>query len=327
MHNSPATALHSPLSSELTELADFQDAARRYLEAAKAPSTRHAYRRDWDAFASWCQTHGLQPLPADPSAVALYLAALADSGLSPSTIGRRSAAIAAAHRGAGLESPTTHPGVREVTRGIRRTHGTHRREVEPVTTAILRRMLTAIDSESAKGLRDRAVLLVGYAGALRRSELVALNVHDARSQEDGVTLRIRQSKTDQEGRGRTIALPYGSHLDTCPVQALSTWLDVVGAEHGPIFRRVRRGDHVTDARLRDQSVALIVKRTARAAGLNPAVFSGHSLRAGFATQAAANGAPERTIAAQTGHRSVPTLRRYIRIGGAFRGNAATSLGL
>jgi len=177
------------------------------------------------------------------------------------------------------------------------------------------------------GLRDRALLLLGFSGAFRRSELVALDVEDLEFTGDGLVVTQRRGKTDQEGVGRKIGIPFGGNPDTCPVRAVRKWLDAAAVMSGPVFRSVNRHGHVQPGRLSDKAVAIVVKRHAPAAGLDPLRYAGHSLRAGLATAAAAAGASERSIMNQTGHRSVPMVRKYIRDGQLFRENAAATVGL
>jgi integrase len=198
--------------------------------------------------------------------------------------------------------------------------------VRPLTVPELRTMLQGLGSEPA-GCRDRALLLLGFAGALRRNELVGLDVADITEGIDGLTVRLRRSKTDQEGAGRTLGIPFGSNPVTCPVRAWRTWLEVSGITEGPAFRPVDRHGHIGSTRLSAQAVALVLKRHAARAGLDPDEMAGHSLRAGLATSAAAAGVPERVIAEQTGHKGTAMLRRYIREGSLFRENAAGAVGL
>ena len=177
------------------------------------------------------------------------------------------------------------------------------------------------------GVRDRALLLVGFAGAFRRSELVGLDKQDCEFTNDGLVLMLRRSKNDQEAQGRKVAIPYGSHPETCPVRALQEWLEASGITEGALFRSMNRHRQIQSKRLSGYGVALVVKRYAEAAGLDPAKYAGHSLRAGLATSAAIGGASERSIMAQTGHKSVAMVRRYIREGSMFRENAAAKVGL
>jgi integrase len=222
--------------------------------------------------------------------VACFVADLARTA-KPSTIDLRLAAISAAHRAAGHDSPTKAEAVRLVRRGVRRTLGTAQPQVRPVTVPELRTMLEGLGSGPG-GSRDRALLLLGFAGALRRSELVGLDVADVCEGADGLTVRLRRSKTDQEGAGRTIGIPYGSRQATCPVRAWLAWLEVSGITEGAAFRPVDRHGHVGTTRLSGQAVVLVLKRLAVRAGLDPGEVAGHSLRAGLATSAAAAGVPE-----------------------------------
>jgi integrase len=265
------------------------------------------------------------PLPASAETVAFYMADLAKVA-KPATIDLRLAAISAAHRAAGYDTPTKEEAVRLVRRGVRRTLGTAQRQVRPLTVPELRRMVGGLGTGPA-GCRDQALLLLGFAGAFRRSELVGLDVADFTEGNDGLTVRLRRSKTDQEGAGRTVGIPYGANLTTCPVRAWRAWLEVSGIEEGPAFRSVDRHGRIGATRLTGQAVALVLKRHAARAGLDPGEVAGHSLRAGLATSAAAAGVPERVIAATTGHRGTAMLRRYIREGSLFRENAASAVGL
>jgi integrase len=257
--------------------------------------------------------------------VALYLTDAAER-LKPSTLTRRAAAISVRHGEAGLPSPTQDPRVRTILSGIRRTHGTAQRKATPATIGDIRRMVAHLPN-TVSGTRDAALLLVGFAGALRRSELTAMNWGDIRTRDEGLEILLRHSKTDQEGRGRRVAIPYGSDEQTCPVRSLRRWSQHLPATRGPVFRPVDRHGTISTNRLSGTSVSTIVKRAAAGAGLDPSAYSGHSLRAGFATTAALNGASERQIANQTGHRSMETLRNYIRPARLFTDNAVGVLGL
>lgn len=299
-------------------------AAVGYVEASRAESTRRAYRTDFTRFAGWCDAHGAPCLPAAPEAVALYLADRAQDGARPSTVARALAAIAEAHRAAGLPSPREAAAVRAVMGGIRRTHGTAPRQARPLSLEQLRAILPTGDGRAE--LRDRALLLLGFAGAFRRSELVALDVSDLDLDPEGLRVRIRRSKTDQEGRGTIKGIPYGHHTDTCPVRAVQAWMAAAGIRDGALFRSVRVGGAV-GGRLSAHAVAEVLKRRAAVAGLDVERLSGHSLRAGFATEAARRGRTEHEIMRQTGHRSAAVLRGYIRRASVWDGNAAEGIGL
>jgi integrase len=313
------------VSQALPSLYVESERARDYARQAKADNTRRAYRADWADFTAWCAAHEVPALPATPQTVALYLSAMA-SHRKVSTLQRRLSAISQAHQAAGHPTPTKDIAVRAVFSGIRRAHGTAQHGKAPVLTADLRLMVAALP-DSLLGVRDRALLLVGFAGALRRSELVGLDVSDVTVSRDGLVVHLRRSKTDQEGQGRTIGIPYGSRPMTCPVRALQDWLACSGVKSGPLFRPLDRHGNMQSTRFSDRGVARVVQRAALAAGLDPADFAGHSLRAGLATSAAAAGISERAIMAQTGHKSLPMVRRYIRDGSLFNDNAAAGVGL
>jgi integrase len=310
--------------SALAVAPELVEAARGYAQAATAEATRRAYARQWRAFVAWCEAQQLEALPAQPGTVALYLSHLAESGRKVATVEQAAAAIAAAHRAAGHPSPREDAGLRLVLRGIRRTVGVAQREAAPVLAEHLRAMVEALPDTLA-GARDRALLLVGFAGAFRRSELAALTVEDATFGPDGLELHLRRSKTDQEGRGRLVAIPYAGTPDRCPVRALRAWLDAARITSGPLFREVTRHGHVSAAPLTGRSVARVVKRAAAAAGLDASRYSGHSLRAGFVTQAKLKGKAEDAIMRQTGHRSVAVMRKYDRRAELWRDNAAAGL--
>ena len=309
-----------------TALAPVMDRAREYARRSKASNTVRAYQSDWRDFEAWCTEHRRRPLPATPDTVALYLTQMAEQGRKPSTITRRVSAISQAHQIAEYKSPTRSAKVRAVLRGIRRTMGTMPAAKTPVLIEDVRAMMANLP-DRLLGVRDRALLLVGFAGAFRRSELVSLNVRDLKFNNDGLTVTLRRSKTDQEASGRKVGLPYGSSPETCPVRSLRAWLEASGIEAGPVFRPINRHGQIRPTRLSDRAVALIVKRAAEAAGKDPAEFAGHSLRSGLATAAAIGGASERAIMNQTGHRSTAMVRRYIRDGSLFRENAAARVGL
>ena len=301
--------------------------AKDYVTNSKAANTRKAYRSDWACFTSFCESAGLHPLPALPETIALYITYLADQkGYKVSTISRRIASISQAHQVAGWESPTKEAIVRNTMAGIKREKGVSTKEAAPILTEDLRRMVATLP-ESLLGIRDRALLLLGFAGAFRRSELVSLNVSDVEETPEGLLVHLRKSKTDQEGKGQLKAICYGSNPVTCPVRALKAWLEASSITEGPLFRAIDRHGNIQQGKLSGEAVSLIIKRAAEAAGMDPANYSGHSLRAGFCTTAAKNGQSSRAIMKQTGHKSEAMVSRYIRHGSAFIDNAVTSLGL
>lgn len=299
--------------------------AAEHSYAARAGNTHRAYASDWGQFTAWCAAARRRPLPASPRTVVLYLTAEAQR-LKVSTLQRRLSAISACHKAAGHPTPTADPGVRQVWRGIVRTQGRRPHEATPTGTETVRQVLATLD-DSLGGLRDRAVLLLAYAGAFRRSELVALDVADLEEVEEGLIATIRRAKTDQEGRGRRVGIPRGEHAETCPVQAYRAWVEAAGIVDGPVFRPIDRHGNVKPDRLRAQAVSIVLKRAAERAGLDAELFSSHSLRSGHVIQAARHGVAEEVIMAQTGHRSVVMPRRYIREGTLFSENSAAALGL
>lgn len=308
------------------EVGDLAERVRSFAAASRSEATLDAYRSDWEHFSSWATDHGQLALPAEPETVALYLAAMAGD-FKPSTLGRRLSAISVTHQHAGHDSPTQHAAVRSVMTGIRRTVGTAPAQVAPATIGEIRKMVARLD-DTPIDRRDRAILLLGFAGAFRRSELVALDLADFTDTPEGLLVTVRRSKRDQEGRGDTKAIPFGSDPETCPVRAVRTWIDTAELTDGALLRRVDRHGNVGVGRLSDKGIAIAVKRAAERAGLNAAVYSGHSLRAGFVTTAAANGASERAISRQTGHApNSATLRIYMRHASAFADNAVSVIGL
>lgn len=307
-------------------LAALSEQAREYLHQAKAAETLRGYRIDWNDFAGWCQRHGQAALPAAAETVALYLTAHVQTH-STATLQRRLASISQAHAAGGYaESPTKSALVRSVWQGIRREKGVARKGKAPALTADLIRMVHVLPP-TIIGKRDKALLLLGFAGALRRGELVGLDVSDVDWQEQGIVLTIRRSKTDQEGAGQKIGIPQGAGEDTCPARALQTWLEAAGIGEGPIFRPVDRHGNVGAGRLDPRGVARVVQRTMAKLGKDPAQFGGHSLRSGLATSAAMAGKSMNAIMKQTRHRSEAMVRLYIREGSLFRDNAAEGIGL
>ncbi|HEY1336327.1 MAG TPA: site-specific integrase [Bryobacteraceae bacterium] len=309
-----------------TDLITAAERVRVYLNNTRAANTYKAYAADWRDFEGWCAAHRLPPLPAAPQTVMLYLSDLGGAGKKASTIGRRLAALAHVHRYAGYESPSESRGVRELLAGMRRLHGTAAHGKEALLADDLRAMIRRLGA-SLRDRRDRALLLVGFAGAFRRSELTAIQMEDVKYVAEGMVIDLRRSKTDQEGQGREVPIPFGPRTETCPVAAFRGWVADAKIKAGPVFRSISRHGHLSDRALTADSVALLVKERAEAAGLDPAIYAGHSLRAGFATSAALGGAPEWAIMKQTGHRSRAMLDRYVRVASRFRGNAAAFTGL
>jgi integrase len=284
------------------------DGARRYVRKSRAPNTLRTYKAAWREFEHFAGGRGESALPSTPETVIEYLVALADKGAKVSTIEVKLAAVAWAHRTAGQPDPTVYEAVKATLAGIRRELRRAPAKKEPATLAEITAMVGTLDADTLKGKRDKALLLVGFAGAFRRSELVALDVADVRMN-GKLQITVGQSKTDQEGVGLVKTIPAIGG-DICPVAALRDWLDTVDIRSGPVFRRLDRHGNVYADQLTSQSVALVVKEAARSAGLDWRAFSGHSLRSGFITEAMDAGASDSDIMEQTGHKSVAVMRDY-----------------
>lgn len=303
--------------------------ARAYARDARSSSTREAYRADWADFSGWAKRKGLAAAPpVAGELVAIYVAELADQGKAWATIARRVAAISQVCALAGGPSPRTSSALREVMKGVRRRYALEGRRQKGKTALeleALRRVVSGLPAWLI-GLRDRALLVVGWTGGFRRGELAALELEDLEERPEGFIVHVRRSKTDQAGKGQTKILPYGSDPSTCPVRTLKTWLEVAGVTSGRVFRSVNQHSHVGE-RLSGRAIADVIKRRVGEAGLDPAKFSGHSLRAGFCTTAAKRGKNPRAIMAQTGHRSAEMVLKYVRAANVFEDNAATGIGL
>jgi site-specific recombinase XerD len=320
--NSPSRSLAITDESSLPALGTEIESAAEYARAEKAAATRRAYRSDFALFRSWCEAKRVPALPAAPKAVAAFLATEANRGAKVATISRRLAAIRYAHKLAGHEPPTNSEAVKATLRGIRRTAGSARARKAPATADKVLAMVAEAGTDP-KGIRDRAILLLGFAGAFRRSELVALNVADLDFCDDGIRVTIRKSKTDQEGLGVTIAIAPG--FIACPIDAVRAWIRAAGISNGALFRSVTRAGKISPRRLSARAVAELVKTYARRAGLKAADFSGHSLRSGFLTSAAARGASIFKMMDVSRHKSVDTLRGYVRDAEMFRDHAGKGL--
>jgi site-specific recombinase XerD len=290
------------------------DTVRAYVEAGIAPATRRAYKADLEHFRAWGWD-----IPTTDMQLAAYLAAQATS-LKVATLTRRLAAISIAHKAQRLPSPVSSPLIRATMRGVRREHGTAQRQAAPLLREDLFVVLGAM-GDRLKDLRDRALLLIGFAGGLRCSELVAIDLIDLARVREGIILTIRRSKTDQDRVGRKIGIPFGRTIH-CPVRALDNWTTGARIEDGPVFRPVDRYGRVAGGRLSCEAVSLVVRDRMVGAGFDPTGYSGHSLRAGFATSATRAGVSTFKIRQQTGHASDAMLSRYVREGELFLGNAA-----
>lgn len=325
--------------SVLARLEDTVRAAREYAEAARAPNTIRAYESDVEDFATYCRVElgGASALPAEAETVALYMTDMArERGLKVSTIERRLASLAAWHNREGHPSPTEERLVREVMKGIRRKQGSAQKRAAPLTVGVLRRVLSAMRERDPKTgevrpavLRDRALLLLGFAGSFRRDELSALKASDLEFFEgQGLVVLLRSSKTDASGEGEAVGIPYGSHEDTCPVTNLERWLafsDRAGDE--PLFCRVDRHGNLKSGGISGDGINGIVKKRVEEAGLEPTRYSGHSLRAGLPTSASEAKVGMEAWMPHTRHRSVSVAMRYARRGTLFSNNPASQVGL
>jgi integrase len=318
------------------ELAELGDRVRDFVAASKAPETLRAYRTDWTAFTGWCDQHGLDALPASPETIAAYLTDLVGV-LAIATLQRRLSSIAQAHKGAGHESPTRAEIVRTTWRGIRRTFGVSSTKKAALETADIRAMVGTL-GDRLIDVRDRAMVLIGFASAMRRGEVTALDVEDIAVVPEGMAVTIRRSKTDQEAKGTTLGLPYGSDPATCPVRAYQAWLERSGITAGAVFRQVDRhgrwrdGDTVVatgneGGRIGGRAYGERVKLLASRVGHDPSTIGGHSTRRGFITSAARARVLERDIMRHSRHRSLAVFRGYIEDAGLFDDNAAMAVGL
>lgn len=291
------------------------ESAKRYAGKSRAESTWRTYRSAWMRFEAWCQAAALSPLPASPQTVAMFIAAEADAGLANATLEHRLAAIRVVHLGAGHPSPHNTLAVLEVLRGIRRDRRENPRyrriKAEPAVDTQIQAMVNTLGSESLRDLRDRALLLYGFATALRGSELVRLQVAHIEPREKGDVVSIAYSKGDQTGEGQTVAALAVPGSPYCPVTALRIWLQIASIENGPLFRRISTGGTVGKQALTDKTVVRLIKRCAKAAGLNPIRYSGHSLRRGFLTSAAMNRADVLKMVAQSRHANINMILEYV----------------
>jgi integrase len=302
--------------------------SQAYQDAADAAATLRAYAADLANYKGWCEKHGFEPMPTTPEVVGAYLAA-AGEGYALPTLRRRVAAIARACGIAGCPLDTKHPAIRETLRGIARKHGSPARRSAALTTTEVKKLSRACGTDLA-GARDRALFLIGFAGALRRSELVALDINHVTWTSGGMKVLIERSKTDAEGEGAEIAIPRGGLPETCPVTALQQWLTAAGITAGPLFRKVNRGGAVETTRLVPDAVRQILRRRAAQAGVKGTLaepVSPHGLRAGFVTTAYRNGVPDEEIMGHTRHRSLTTMRSYIHRAKLSQASPAGKLGL
>lgn len=317
---------HTPNPGQLAQIDQNVD---KYAKASRASATNRAYASQIAAFEAWCAAQGFASLPAHPGNVARYLASRATLGASVATLAQALTAISRAHVAAGFPSPRLDADLREVWRGICRTEGTKpRKQARALAVSELRQLSRAGKScPKLASARDRAILLLGFAGGFRRAELTGLDIEHIKADSDGLVITVARSKTDQTGSGREVGIPYGSEPSTCPVRAWRAWFEASKIETGPAFRRVRKGGQVGPNRLCAREVARILQRAAGRAHVNPEGLSGHSLRAGLVTAATKAGKSVRAIMDQTGHKSAAIVARYVRSASLFDDNAASNIGL
>lgn len=311
-------------------------AAEKYARASRSENTKIAYRSDWKHFESWCAERDIESMPASPQVVALYIASIAEE-YKVTTLERRLSSINQAHKTNGLEAPAlvSKEPLHSVWSGIVRTKSRLKDKVAPTLTEDILLMIEHLPRDldspghplTLRSLRDKAMLLVGYSGAMRRSEIVGLQVEDVQYTPDGARVLIRKSKTDQEGKGQVLGLLYGKNPQTCPIRSLKAWLKAAGINSGPLFRAIRKNGAVGSNGLSGRTVARIIKSACLRCGLPPDLYSGHSLRAGFTTQAARAGKAERVIMRHTRHKSEKMVREYIREGDLFEESPTDALGL
>ena len=310
-----------------TDLKLLHEATLNNLKSSKALNTLRAYKSDFKDFGSFCAKHGLNSLPSDPKIVSIYLTHLSKTS-KVSTLRRRLVSISMIHKLKGHYLDTKHPIIIENLMGIKRKKGTIQKGKKPLLINTLKDIINVIDEENVdeiKKFRDKAIILVGFGGGFRRNEIVSIDYEDLEFVKEGVKITVKKSKTDQFGEGMIKGLPYFDNQIYCPVVNLEKWISLSRINKGPIFRRFNKGSVLTDNRLTDQSVVLLIKGYLKKAGIQSENFAGHSLRSGFATVAAQSGADERSIMTMTGHKTTQMVRRYIKEANLFKNNALNNL--
>ena len=325
-----------------TDLKSLHEATLNNLKNSKAVNTLRAYKSDFKDFGAFCAKHGLNSLPSEPKVVSLYLTYLSKNS-KMSTLRRRLVSISMVHKLKGHYLDTKHPIIIENLMGIRRTKGSMQKGKKPILISHLKSIINVINEqkiddikkardktinyEEIRKLRDKSIILIGFGGGFRRTELISIDYEDLEFVPEGLKIIIRRSKTDQFGEGMIKGLPYFDNPEYCPVNNLKKWLELSKIKAGPIFRRFAKGSSITNYRLTDQTVVLLIKNYLNLAGIDNSNFSGHSLRSGFATVAAESGANERSIMAMTGHKTTQMVRRYIREANIFKNNALNKIKL
>jgi site-specific recombinase XerD len=317
------------LKSELsTDIKKLEQETIINLEHSKAPNTIRAYKSDFNDFRLFCAKNGFRSIPSEPKVVSLYLTNLSTNQAKMSTLKRRLVSIGVIHKLKGHYLDTKHPSIIENIMGIKRRKGSIQIGKKPLLINDLKLLINVIDQENNKDikkLRDRSLILIGFSGGFRRNEIVSLDYDDLDFVEEGLKIQIRRSKTDQFGEGSIKALPYFDNSRYCPVTSLKSWIEISKIKSGPLFRRFIKGSKISENRLTDQTVALLIKNYLQLAGIDSKNYSGHSLRSGFATSAAEAGVEERSIMAMTGHKSAEMVRRYIKEANLFKNNALNKI--
>ena len=312
----------------ITDIKALQEETLLNLQSSKANNTVRAYKSDFNDFGLFCTKNGFKSLPSEPKIVSLYLTYLSTKDVKMSTLKRRLVSIGVIHRLKGYYLDTKHPSIIENIMGIKRRKGSIQKGKKPLLISYLKQLINVIDQQNKqdiKRLRDRSIILIGFSGGFRRNEIVSLDYDDLDFVEEGLKIQIKRSKTDQYGEGFVKALPYFDSSKYCPVISLKNWIEISKIESGPLFRRFVKGSKLSDNRLTDQTVALLIKEYLKIAGIDSKNYSGHSLRSGFATSAAESGAEERGIMAMTGHKSSEMVRRYIKEANLFKNNALNKI--
>ena len=312
----------------ITDIKALQEETLLNLQSSKAKNTIRAYKSDFNDFGLFCAQNGFKSLPSEAKIISLYLTQLSTKEVKISTIKRRLVSIGVIHRLKGHYLDTKHPLIVENLMGIKRRKGSIQNGKKPLLINNLKRLINVIDQqkkEQIKILRDRTIILIGFSGGFRRNEIVSLDYDNLDFVEEGLKINIKRSKTDQFGEGSIKGLPYFDNSQYCPVVSLKNWIDIAKINSGSLFRRFSKGSRLTEKRLTDQTVALLIKEYLQLAGIDNKNYSGHSLRSGFATSAAESGAEERSIMAMTGHKSSEMVRRYIKEANLFKNNALNKI--
>ena len=312
----------------ITNIKALQEETLLNLKNSKANNTVRAYKSDFNDFGSFCAKNGFESLPSEPKVVSLYLTHLSTKNIKVSTLKRRLVSIGIIHKLKGYYLDTKHPSIIENIMGIKRRKGSFQRGKKPLLINSLKQVINVLDKqkiEEIKKLRNRSILLIGFSGGFRRNEIITLDYEDLNFVNEGLKVTLRKSKTDQFGEGSIKGLPYFNNSQYCPVISIQNWLRVSGINSGALFRRFSKGSKLSENRLSDQTVALIIKEYLELAGIDSKNYSGHSLRSGFATSAAESGADERSIMAMTGHKSAEMVRRYIKEANLFKNNALNKI--